>query len=117
MRITTLRAIVAVAALGLLDSACSGDSSPTCEQPVEATRVEMGDFYYEPTCVAVETAATLTVENPGAVPHTFTVADTSANLDLAAGESGELDLTGVAPGLYRVFCTYHSDMESALKIG
>jgi plastocyanin len=116
MQITTLRVPIVSAVLGLLASACSGDSTPVCEQPVKATSVEMGDFYYEPTCVAVETDVTLTVDNPGAVPHTFTVVNTSANIDVAAGESGQLDLMGVAPGLYQVICTYHSNMQAALQV-
>ena len=51
------------------------------------------------------------------MPHTFTVTKTDATVDVAAGESSTLDLAGVAPGVYRVICTFHAKMESALKIG
>jgi plastocyanin len=45
------------------------------------------------------------------------VSGTDAAVDVASGSSAELDLTGIAPGTYRVFCTYHPNMEGALKVG
>ncbi|MGZ5345298.1 MAG: cupredoxin domain-containing protein [Actinomycetota bacterium] len=103
-------------ALGGL-AACSGSNEAVCENPVSTTSVEMADFSYDPSCTAAPADATLTISNVGKVPHTFTVSDTHAAVDVAAGESGTLDLAGVAPGTYRVFCTYHPNMEAALRVG
>lgn len=116
MRNPIPRISLVAALLGLSASACSSGGAPSCEQPVTTDSVEIGEFFYEPGCVETEQASTLTIDNTGAVPHTFTVADTAASLDVAGGESGELDLTGVAPGLYRVICTYHPEMEAALQV-
>jgi plastocyanin len=77
----------------------------------------VADFTYDPTCAEASSGDTLTIDNTGKVPHTFTVTGTDATVDVAAGESSTLDLAGVAPGVYRVICTYHANMESALKIG
>lgn len=111
--------IVGLAAALMLGSlaACSGSDTPACENPVEATSVEVADFSYDPSCVAAPSDATLSITNTGKVPHTFTVSDTDAAVDVASGATADLDLSGVAPGTYRVFCTYHANMEAALKVG
>jgi plastocyanin len=98
-------------------AACSSSDEATCENPVAATTVDVADFSYDPSCVEASADATLTIDNTGKVPHTFTVAGTDATVDVASGDSGTVDLTGVAPGTYRVICTYHANMESALRIG
>jgi plastocyanin len=113
---TLIIGITAALALGGL-AACSGSSDPVCENPVSTTGVEMADFSYDPSCVAASTDATLSITNAGKVPHTFTVSGTNAAVDVPSGETADLDLSGVAPGTYRVFCTYHANMEGALQVG
>lgn len=98
-------------------AACSGSNEPACENPVSEQTVEVADFSFDPSCVATGPDATLAISNVGKVPHTFTVSGTDASVDVAAGDSAELDLAGIAPGTYRVFCTYHPSMEGALRIG
>jgi plastocyanin len=113
---TLLIGLTTVLTLGSL-AACSGSSEPVCENPVGTTSVEVADFSYDPSCVAAPADATLSITNTGKVPHTFTVSGTDAAVDIPAGGSADLDLSGVAPGTYRVFCTYHTNMEAALKVG
>lgn len=113
---TLIIGLVGALLLGGL-TACSSSNEPVCENPVAATTVEMADFSYDPSCVEAPTDATLTIDNTGKVPHTFTVSGTDAAVDVDSGGSADLDLTGVAPGTYRVFCTYHANMEAALKVG
>jgi len=113
---TLIIGLVGALTLGGL-AACSSSNEPVCENPVAATTVEMADFSYDPSCVEVSAGATLTIDNVGKVPHTFTVSGTDAAADVAAGESADLDLTGIGSGTYRVFCTYHSNMEAALRVG
>jgi plastocyanin len=113
---TLIIGLTAVLTLGGL-TACSSSNEATCENPVATTTVEVNEFSYDPSCVQAPADATLTVDNVGKVPHTYTVTGTDATVDVAAGESGSLDLSGVAPGVYRVICTYHTNMEGAIKVG
>lgn len=98
-------------------AACSGSPDATCENPVAATSVEVADFSYDPSCVAASVGSTITIDNVGKAPHTFTVSGTDASVDVAAGTSTELNLAGIPSGTYRVFCTYHPEMESAIRLG
>ncbi len=98
-------------------TACSGSGTSGCEDPVATTSVRVVDFAYDPACVSAESDATIAVANADEATHTFTVTGTDAAVEVGAGETGEVDLTGVAPGTYRVFCTYHPDMEAELRIG
>jgi len=113
---TLIIGLTAALTLGGL-AACSSSKDATCENPVATTTVEVNEFTYDPSCVQAEAGATLTIDNAGQVPHTYTVTGTDATVDVAAGESATLDVSGLAPGVYRVICTYHSNMESALKVG
>ena len=112
---TVIIGLAAALTLGSL-AACSSSNEPACEDPVSTTSVDVADFSYDPSCVAATADGTLSIRNTGKVPHTFTVSGTDAAVDLPAGGSADLDLSGVTPGVYRVICTYHTNMESALKI-
>jgi plastocyanin len=110
-----LLASLAIAVTGI---ACSGpDEPPVCDAPEATSSIEIVDFDFAPTCVEAAAGSTLQIDNTGAAPHTFTVSDTDLDLDLPAGEAGELALEGVVVGTtYMVHCTYHPDMHAALKI-
>lgn len=116
-----LRTIIAAGSLvvfvvGL--AACGGDEAPTCENPRSATSVTMGDFYYEPGCVEVASGAELEIVNEGKAPHTFTVeADVDEpEVDVPAGETAMLSIEALDAGTYRVVCSYHPQMEGALRV-
>lgn len=112
-------AITLVAVLGLAAPACSsGSPQPVaCPSPVSSTTVTIVDFAFDPACTAASSAATLTVENTGAVPHDFTVPGTSISVPLGVGETTQVPLTGLAAGTYEVVCTIHPDMRGSLKVG
>lgn len=103
----------------LVLAACGGGSeAPACGNPVSATTVTMGDFYYEPGCVEASSGTELEIVNDGKAPHTFTIeaeADV-AEADVAAGDRAPLAVPDLAPGTYRVVCTYHPQMEAALRV-
>jgi plastocyanin len=104
-------------ALLLLAASCSSEpKSPEelCPNPTTTTSVEMGDFFYEPGCVEVDDGATLSIDNTGKAPHTFTIDGAEANV--AAGESATLDLANIAPGTYEVICIFHPQMTAALRV-
>jgi plastocyanin len=112
---TLIIGLTAALTLGAL-TACSGSKEPVCDDPIAETAVEVADFSYDPSCVTARADATLTISNVGKVPHTFTVSGTGAAVEVAPGESGRLDLSGVAPGIYRVTCAYHPQMAAAVRV-
>lgn len=119
IRRSVRRASVAgVAAAGLFVAACSGNAElPSCENPRAATSVAMGDFFYEPGCIDAAAGEDLEIVNEGNTPHTFTVeASIEADADVAAGDRATLTVPDIEPGTYRVVCTYHPQMEAALRI-
>jgi len=109
--------VVLVLVVGL--AACGGgDEAPTCENPQTAPSVTMGDFSYEPGCVEVASGTELEIVNEGKAPHTFTVeADADEpEVDVPAGETATLSIPALDAGTYRVVCTYHPQMEGALRV-
>jgi plastocyanin len=113
----TLSTIVMAACL-LGGIACSGgsDEPSPCPDPTETTSVVMSDFAFGPSCLRVDRDATVSLDNEGATPHTFTLDDAEVNADVPAGAKGSADLTGVTPDTYTVICTYHPQMVAALTI-
>ena len=111
-------AVAAALALGL--PACGGGSDPpACEAPQAVGTVTMADFSYAPSCVEAASGDSLEIVNEGQAPHTFTVESdgAEAQVDVAAGERATLTVPDFAAGTYQVVCTYHPQMEAALRIG
>jgi plastocyanin len=106
-------------ALTLLLPACEGDSPPPepCTDPAPATSVELADFAFRPDCISVDAGATITLQNTGDAPHTFTVEGTDLDVNLDAGSSDEIRFDGVDPGTYAVTCTYHPQMTATITVG
>jgi len=113
----TRRHTLAVLAVMLLTT-CGGDGDPPepCTDPAVTTTVELADFAFRPDCLSADTGATISLENTGDAPHTFTVAGTDVDVDVDAGTSGEATLSGVASGSYAVTCTFHPQMEATLTV-
>lgn len=110
--------LCAAAALVLAGTgvACSS-GAPSCKTYTGVDKVDLKDFSFDPACASAPTGATLTIDNVGAAPHSFTVKGTGVNVSVDPGDSGTADLSGVAPGTYTVVCTYHPNMVGSLKIG
>ncbi len=108
---------IALTALLLLP-ACGGDETPpeSCTDPVAATTVELADFAFRPDCLSAEAGATITLDNTGDAPHTFTVEETDVDFDVDAGTSVDASLSGLEPGTYAVTCTFHPQMEATLTV-
>jgi plastocyanin len=105
--------------LTLLLPACEGDSTPPepCTDPTPATSIELADFAFLPDCLSVDAGATISLENTGDAPHTFTVQGTDLDVKVDAGSSDEIRFDGVDPGTYAVTCTFHPQMEATLTVG
>ena len=112
-------AITLVAVLCLAGPACSSSSPQpvACASPVSSTTVTVVDYAFNPVCTAAAPGATLTVENTGSIPHTFTVTGTSIDVPISVGETKQVPLTGVAAGTYAVVCRLHPQMLGSLKVG
>jgi plastocyanin len=102
----------------LVLAACSGDVAEPeeCTDPVPADRVLLEDFAFDPDCLSADAGGTVQLENVGDAPHTFTVEGTEVDVDLAADETGQASLAGVAAGTYAVTCTYHPQMVATLTV-
>jgi plastocyanin len=107
-----------VLAVVVLLPACGGDDPPQepCTDPAPATSVELADFAFRPDCLSADSGSTITLDNSGHAPHTFTVEGTDVDVNVDAGSSGEADLANVDPGTYAVTCTFHPQMEATLTV-
>jgi plastocyanin len=65
----------------------------------------------------VEAGASLTLENAGDAPHTFTVAGTEVDVKVDPGGADEARFDGVDPGTYTVTCLFHPQMEATVTVG
>ncbi len=104
-------------------SACNGIDEPPapCTDPVPTTSVELADFAFRPDCLSADAGATISLDNTGDAPHTFTVegtdVDVDVDVDVDAGSSGNASLSGVDPGTYAVTCTFHPQMTATIAVG
>ena len=105
-------------ALALLP-ACEGDGAPPepCTDPAPAASVELADFAFLPDCLSVDVGGTISLENTGDAPHTFTVTGTDLDVKVDPGASDDVRFGSVEPGTYSVTCTFHPQMEATITVG
>lgn len=118
-----LRLVAVACALVLIAAPACGeeegtDTGTTVTQTVE---VEAFDFYFEPTALAVELNAEVTIEftNNGSVTHSFTAPDLDVEIESGNGEDGTVTFSiPNQPGSYDFFCKYHPDeMAGTISVG
>ena len=87
----------------------------------QSLSIEAFDFYFEPTSLAVEVGAEVTIDftNNGEVTHSWTATDLDAEVEVGGGETGTLTFTAPnEPGSYDFFCKFHPDeMQGTISIG
>jgi plastocyanin len=108
--------VVVSVACGGSDGGAASDGSAGCDQPVATTSVTLTDVSFEPSCIGADAGASLELRNTGSTPHTFTLPDTSVNTEVGAGDSANVQLTGLPAGTYDVICTYHTQMKATLIV-
>ena len=123
-----MRLLGAVLALTLLGAACGGDESEG--QPVDSEETEapsespsesggadltIVDFGFSPSTLSVTEGQTITVSNIGETSHTFTSEDDAVDETIGAGETLEIELTGVTSGGF--VCRFHPQMTGRLTVG
>jgi plastocyanin len=87
----------------VLATGCGGTSSAA--HPSAATTVHMAEYSYTPGDLTVPANSKLTVINDGKLIHTYILQGIGrGTADVQPGSRATLELTGVAPGTYHVFC-------------
>ncbi len=73
--------------------------------------MEQDDFYFGPTFVKTTAGATITVKlnNEGDVAHTFTIDALDIDVEVAAGDSDEVEVTLPDTGATAFYCRFHKD--------
>lgn len=117
MRFPMLLAVMATIAAGAVACSGGGSDAPSCSSYQAEDSVTMADFSYTPACISAPGGATLTLDNQGDAPHTFTVEGTPVSVEVQAGDHATADLGGVGPGTYTVMCTYHPQMKATIQVG
>lgn len=99
-RSVLLAALVAVLALAL--GGCGGDDT---KLTAPTATVHMGEFFYKPSDLTVARNSAVTIVNDGTVVHTWIVKGAGVGTaGVAPGGSIIVDLKGIAPGTYTVYC-------------
>ena len=113
-----MRSMVVASILLLSGVACEGDTADpqACSDSTATSTVVMEDFFFDPNCLTLEADSTISLDNPSATRHDFTLEGTDLKVDVDAGAEGSADLTGVEPGTYEVVCTYHPQMTGTATI-
>jgi len=106
------RIMVGVLAIVLVAAAISVIAAIVSRATVEPAAgdvvVEMKAFAF-PELVEARVGDQLLVHNGDAAMHDFAVPTLGIDLDVLPGNDGVIDLAGVAPGTYTVYCTLHSN--------
>jgi plastocyanin len=99
-----IRVRVAALVVSLVAVTGCGGSSPAAN-PSAASSVHMAEYSYTPAALTVPHDTKLTVFNDGALIHTYILQSIGrGTADVQPGKRATLDLAGVAPGTYHVFC-------------
>lgn len=112
-----------LAAWAVLAAACGADEGsgagvPPAAGGTGAPTVQMNNFSYAPARIAVPRGSAIEVRNGNAATaHTFTVAGTAIDVEVAPLASAEVAID-LPPGRYRVACRFHAaqGMEGTLVV-
>ncbi|MGH2653823.1 MAG: cupredoxin domain-containing protein [Actinomycetota bacterium] len=108
------RFTIAIAAVALLGAACGGDGNGG-DGGGTTDSVTMVDNEFQPSSFTAG-STTISVTNDGQALHSFTIADGDIDQDVQAGESAEVDLSGLDAGSYDLSCKYHPEMTGSLTV-
>jgi plastocyanin len=75
----------------------------------------MVDNEFQPSSFTAA-STTISVTNDGQALHSFTIADGDIDQDVQAGESAEVDLSGLEAGTYDLICKYHPEMTGSVTV-
>ena|SRR5919106_6885637 len=104
---------IAIAAVALLGAACGDGNGGDGEGTTDS--VTMVDNEFQPSSFTAA-STTISVTNDGQALHSFTIADGDIDQDVQAGESAEVDLSGLEAGTYDLICKYHPEMTGSVTV-
>ena len=105
-----LVALALLVGLALALGACGGADARVA---APAATVRMGDFDYQPADITVGAGSEVTVVNDGGVIHNWIVRGAGVGTaELKPGRSIIVDLQGVKPGTYTVYCDQPGHVEA-----
>lgn len=121
------RMMLVLGTLTILLAACGGDDEGSgngggnggggCPDLTgdESFTVTLSDNEYDPACARVTRMQGLTLENTGSNSHTFTLDGTSIDVEVAGGDTQNLDPPGevLAAGTYTVYCRFHGSADGS----
>ncbi len=119
-----MRLMGALFALSLLTAACGGDDTPPADDGGTSSQspsdeggadLTIVDFSFSPSELSVTEGQTITVTNIGETSHTFTTDEGAIDETIGAGDTVEIELTGVSSGGF--VCRFHSQMTGTLTVG
>jgi plastocyanin len=104
------RMAIALVAVAILGAACGGGGGGET-----TSSLSMVDNEFQPSEF---TAAgdTLSVTNDGQAVHSFTIPEGNIDQDVQAGESADVDLSGLEAGTFDFDCTFHPEMTGSITI-
>jgi plastocyanin len=110
MRKPTLWAVALSVMLAL--AACGGDGDGGGSTTDSLTMV---DNEFQPSEFTAASDS-LSVTNEGEALHSFTLPDGNIDEDVQAGQSADIDLSGLDPGTFDFVCKYHPEMTGSLTV-
>ena len=106
----TLAAAVLVIAAVFALGACGGDDRQVA---APANTVRMGDMFFDPADLTVPADSEVTVVNNGSVIHNWIVRGAGVGTaELRPGQLIIVDLKGIKPGRYTVYCDQPGHVEA-----
>lgn len=88
--------------------------APIGSSPGSTASVSLREFAIDPASLEVAAGSTIRIQNAGNITHNLSV-DGRASDMLEAGQSGELDLSGLAPGEYVMRCDIPGHEAAGMK--
>ncbi|HUG14542.1 MAG TPA: cupredoxin domain-containing protein [Thermomicrobiales bacterium] len=116
-------ALVSISMIALLFVAACGDDDDAAATPGatgagDAVPVQMLDtMRFDPDTISVSAGSEVTIalENPGAIPHSFTIDEADVDVELDAGESETFTFTAPSePGEYEIYCKIAGHREAGM---
>lgn len=123
VRYLRLSALALVMVVGV---ACGGDdgggsgngsSAEAADNGGGAITLTTANFAFTPASVTAATGDTIELTNEDDAKHNLTVEDAGLDVDVDAGATATVDLSGVEAGSYDFYCEYHKDsMTGTLEV-